>query len=103
MMNARSLSIARRLIRPSSRLPVIRAPIQRRFASSEPQQPSPLTEFYKDFTRPVAKVLLMAMFTYQLAYWGWVKLEQDEITAEREGEIAKLEAEVKRLTHKASA
>lgn len=27
----------------------------------------------------------MAMFTYQLAYWGWVKLEQDEITAEREG------------------
>lgn len=27
----------------------------------------------------------MAMFTYQLAYWGWVKLEQDEIRAEREG------------------
>lgn len=45
----------------------------------------------------------MAMFTYQLAYWGWVKLEQDEITAEREGEIAKLEAEVKSLTHKASS
>lgn len=45
-------------------------------------------QFYKDFTRPVAKVLLMAMFTYQLAYWGWVKLEQDEIRAEREGEFA---------------
>lgn len=43
------------------------------------------SQFYKDFTRPVAKVLLMAMFTYQLAYWGWVKLEQDEIRAEREG------------------
>jgi hypothetical protein len=27
----------------------------------------------------------MAMFTYQLAYWGWVKLEQDEIRAGREG------------------
>lgn len=31
----------------------------------------------------------MAMFTYQLAYWGWVKLEQDEIRAEREGEFAR--------------
>lgn len=30
----------------------------------------------------------MAMFTYQLAYWGWVKLEQDEIRAEREGVFA---------------
>ncbi|ROW09196.1 hypothetical protein VPNG_05666 [Cytospora leucostoma] len=103
-MNTRSLTIASRLIRPSSRIAApIRAPIQRRFASSEPQQPSPIAEFYKTFTRPVAKVLLMAMFTYQLVYWGWVKLEQDEITAEREGEIAKLEAEVKRLTHKSSA
>jgi len=27
----------------------------------------------------------MAMFTYQLAYWGWAKLEQDEIRAGREG------------------
>ncbi|ROW02870.1 hypothetical protein VSDG_01653 [Cytospora chrysosperma] len=102
-MNMRSLSVASRLVRPTFRVSAIRAPIPRRFASSEPQQPSPLTEFYKDFTRPVAKVLLMAMFTYQLAYWGWVKLEQDEITAEREGEIAKLEAEVKSLTHKASS
>lgn len=41
--------------------------------------------FYKTFTRPVTKVLLMAVFTYQLAYWGWVKLEQDEIRADREG------------------
>lgn len=45
----------------------------------------PQTEFYKGFTRPIAKVLLVAVFTYQLAYWGWVKLEHDEIMAEREG------------------
>ncbi|EOO02940.1 hypothetical protein UCRPA7_1508 [Phaeoacremonium minimum UCRPA7] len=55
------------------------------------------TNFYKTFTRPVAKVLLMAIFTYQLAYWGWVKLEQDEIRDQREKEITGLEAEVKRL------
>ena len=27
----------------------------------------------------------MATFTYQLAYWGWVKLEKDEVKAERTG------------------
>lgn len=43
------------------------------------------SNFYKTFTRPVAKTLLLAVFTYQLAYWAWVKLEQDEIKAERRG------------------
>ncbi|KAL1867506.1 hypothetical protein Daus18300_006350 [Diaporthe australafricana] len=102
-MNSRVLPMVSRRARLSSRAMAFKAPIQRRFASSEPQQPSPLSQFYKDFTRPIAKVLLMAMFTYQLAYWGWVKLEQDEIKAEREGEIANLEAQVAKLTHKSSA
>jgi hypothetical protein len=30
--------------------------------------------------------LLVATFIYQLAYWGWVKLEKDEIKRERSGE-----------------
>ena len=29
--------------------------------------------------------LLLAVFTYQLLYWGWVKLENDEIKDERTG------------------
>lgn len=33
----------------------------------------------------MAKVLLMATLSYQMAYWLWVKLEKDEIKAEREG------------------
>lgn len=37
------------------------------------------------------------MFVYQLAYWGWVKLEQDEITGERKAEIALLEGQVRSL------
>lgn len=41
--------------------------------------------FYKTFTRPVAKCLLLAMFTYQLAYFAWVKLETDEIRDDRQG------------------
>jgi hypothetical protein len=31
-------------------------------------------------------MLLLATFTYQVAYWGWVKLEKDEIKALRNGE-----------------
>lgn len=45
----------------------------------------PQSQFYRSFTRPIAKTLLIAVFTYQLAYWTWVKLETDEIRAEREG------------------
>ncbi|KAK1766088.1 hypothetical protein QBC33DRAFT_541780 [Phialemonium atrogriseum] len=63
----------------------------------ESTRPSPVTDFYKTFTRPVAKTLLLAVFTYQLAYWAWVKLEQDEIKAERREEISQLEAQVQSL------
>lgn len=41
--------------------------------------------FYKTFTRPLAKTMLLAVFTYQLVYWAWVKLETDEIKAEKTG------------------
>lgn len=44
------------------------------------------TQFYKTFTRPIAKVLLVAVFTYQVAYWGWLKLEADEVRADTDGE-----------------
>jgi len=43
------------------------------------------SQFYRTFTRPIAKTLLIAVFIYQLAYWSWVKLETDEIRAERDG------------------
>ncbi len=39
------------------------------------------SNFYKTFTRPVAKCLLLALFTYQLVYLGWVKLEAEEVKA----------------------
>ncbi|KAK3374015.1 hypothetical protein B0T24DRAFT_679392 [Lasiosphaeria ovina] len=79
----------------------LRAQIQTRRYSTEQSSPpppsrSPSGNFYKTFTRPVAKCLLLAMFVYQLAYWGWVKLEQDEITGERK-EIALLEGQVRSL------
>jgi hypothetical protein len=29
--------------------------------------------------------MLLAIFTYQFAYWSWLKLESDEIIAETDG------------------
>jgi len=72
-----------------------------RFSSTEAQGQktvSPHIGFYKTFTRPIAKVLLMATFTYQLAYWAWVKLEKEEIKRERSAEIEGLEKQLGELT-----
>ena len=33
---------------------------------------------YKTFAGPFAKVFLGAIFTYQVIYWTWLKLEMDE-------------------------
>ncbi|KAF4779057.1 hypothetical protein HER10_EVM0000595 [Colletotrichum scovillei] len=61
------------------------------------KRPSIVGTFYKTFTRPVLKVLLMATLTYQIAYWTWTKLEQDEIRGEKSKEIESLEAKVAEL------
>ncbi|KIN03827.1 hypothetical protein OIDMADRAFT_51763 [Oidiodendron maius Zn] len=76
---------------------------QSRWNSTQPPAPgphpvSPHIGFYKTFARPVAKVLLMATLTYQLAYWAWVRLEKDEIKAKRRAEIHGLEEQLKELT-----
>ncbi|PMD59806.1 uncharacterized protein K444DRAFT_529477 [Hyaloscypha bicolor E] len=74
-----------------------------RFSSTEAQGQKPVSPhvgFYRTFTRPVAKVLLMATFTYQLAYWGWVKLEKEEIKRSRSAEIEVLEKQLGDLTKK---
>ncbi|GKT49307.1 uncharacterized protein ColSpa_09488 [Colletotrichum spaethianum] len=61
------------------------------------KRPSIVANFYKTFTRPVLKTLLMATLTYQIAYWSWTKLEQDEIREEKGREIEGLEARVAEL------
>ncbi|KAB8305104.1 hypothetical protein EYC80_004400 [Monilinia laxa] len=69
---------------------------QRRLTSSE--TPSPTRSFYKTFTRPIAKTLLTATFIYQLTYWGWVKLEKDELKADKLREIKGLEVELEKVS-----
>ncbi|ROT43115.1 hypothetical protein SODALDRAFT_327284 [Sodiomyces alkalinus F11] len=70
----------------------------KRCYATEGKPPSDVAKFYKTFTRPVLKVLLMATLTYQVVYLLWVKLEQDEIRAERTETITDLETKVARLT-----
>ncbi|KAI8657385.1 hypothetical protein NCS57_01116600 [Fusarium keratoplasticum] len=69
--------------------------LQRRAFASKASKPSVTSQFYRSFTRPIAKTLLLAVFTYQLVYWAWVKLETDEARAERDATIAQLETTIK--------
>ncbi|KAI0852228.1 hypothetical protein F5Y00DRAFT_191480 [Daldinia vernicosa] len=90
---ARHLAPSRTLTARASRHPTPLQQLQRpraRFSSSSPapggqEAPSPNAQFWKTFGRPIAKVLLVAVFTYQLAYYGWVRLEQDETRAKIRG------------------
>jgi len=95
MISTRAASAAFRPLRTSA-LQRISLSSSRRYSSGQ-QPPSPTANFYKTFTRPVAKCLLTALFTYQLVYWGWAKLENDEIKENRQAEIAQLEDEVRRI------
>ncbi|KAH6640917.1 hypothetical protein F5144DRAFT_562022 [Chaetomium tenue] len=83
------------LVRASSRqIPSLTRPQLRQYSS---KPPSPTGAFYKTFTRPVAKCALLAVFVYQLVYFGWAKLEAEDIKEERQAEIVRLEAQVRGL------
>ncbi|KAF2810233.1 uncharacterized protein BDZ99DRAFT_462828 [Mytilinidion resinicola] len=59
--------------------------------------------FYSTFGSPILKTFLGALFTYQLIYWGWMKLESLDIKDEKNEEISKLEDELRALTEKKPA
>lgn len=42
-------------------------------------------DFYKYRSRPVFKAVLVAIFTYEIIYWGWLKLESMETKHDTEG------------------
>ena len=50
------------------------------------------------FGRPIAKNFLIAVCTYQVLYWSWLKLESLEIKQEKEDEMRSLEGELRSLT-----
>ncbi|KAJ1329470.1 hypothetical protein MN608_06205 [Microdochium nivale] len=70
---------------------------RRMYSSDQPKSKSPSSAFYKTFSRPIAKVFLLAIFTYQVAYYFWVRLEQDEMKRDMQATISELEARITEL------
>ncbi|KAI0471989.1 hypothetical protein GGR56DRAFT_677842 [Xylariaceae sp. FL0804] len=74
------------------------APRARRvYSSSSPSSSTPSSEppnnrqtFAQTFMRPVAKTFLVAVFTYQLAYFAWTKLALDEERGQLQAKAAEL-------------
>ncbi|KAJ4983860.1 hypothetical protein SVAN01_10664 [Stagonosporopsis vannaccii] len=59
-----------------------------------PKQPSKVGAFYRSFSAPILKCFLGALFTYQLAYFGWMKLETIEEAHDKRSEIKGLQEEL---------
>ena len=53
--------------------------------------------FYKSFGRPIAKVFFMALFTYQVLHYTWMKLEAMEEKEEKTAELQGLEGQLRDL------
>lgn len=51
--------------------------------------------YYKSFSYPVLKTFLIALFTYQLAYYAWLKLEVIEEKHDKSTEVADLQEQLR--------
>ncbi|KAJ5612628.1 hypothetical protein N7510_005822 [Penicillium lagena] len=84
---------ALRLSRPRALLRQSR-PFTSTTAARNTSQPSSYRQgmaAYRTFAGPFAKVFLGAVFTYQVIYQTWLKLEMDESKLEKNEEVAVLE------------
>ncbi|EUC40901.1 hypothetical protein COCMIDRAFT_107600 [Bipolaris oryzae ATCC 44560] len=66
------------------------------------KEPSRVGAYYGTFGSPILKCFLGALFTYQLAYYIWYKLETIEERHETRLEIAELQQELKQALEKQS-
>ncbi|KAF2242551.1 hypothetical protein BU26DRAFT_609888 [Trematosphaeria pertusa] len=86
------------------RTPTARLPLRRSYTQPPPPNPPPnptpnepsrTSAFYRTFASPLLKTFLGALFTYQVLYWGWLKLEVIEEKVQKQGEIMGLKEELK--------
>ncbi|KAL6706927.1 hypothetical protein ACN47E_005070 [Coniothyrium glycines] len=63
--------------------------------TTPPKQPSKVGEYYSTFGSPVLKCFLAALFTYQITYYAWLKLETIEEAHDAQAEISDLQAELR--------
>lgn len=66
-------------------------------------QSNPHRDFYRQFGLVTFKNFLIAMFTYQVIYWSWLKLESEETKRQMGGEVKSLEGEIRRMSKEKAA
>lgn len=88
------LSTTRQIITRSTRRNLSIEPQAPPPSPQPPKEPSRVGAFYKSFSAPILKCFLGALFTYQLAYFGWMKLETIEETHSKQAEIKGLQNEL---------
>lgn len=71
-----------------------------RTSSTNAARESPHVGFYKSFGRPIAKVFLGALCTYQVLYLVWHKLETEENMAQQTHHLQNLEHQLYTLIKK---
>ncbi|KAJ3479649.1 hypothetical protein NLG97_g8266 [Lecanicillium saksenae] len=91
---AASIMLSVRAVAAARRVPVLRRKLVSTRTYATEQSTNPTASFYKTFSRPIAKVMILAVFTYQVAYWSWTKLEADEAREKIDAEIGVLEKKV---------
>ncbi|KAM5436662.1 hypothetical protein McanMca71_001779 [Microsporum canis] len=64
--------------------------------ASSTSQAHPLT--LSSFKKPFFKVFLGAVLTYQILYYGWLRLEVEETQAEKKKILSDLQNTIKELT-----
>ncbi|KAH7391961.1 hypothetical protein BKA66DRAFT_439739 [Pyrenochaeta sp. MPI-SDFR-AT-0127] len=75
--------------------PPLHSPSSRSNSNSEPKEPSRVGAYYKSFGSPVLKSFLGALFTYQIIYYAWMKLETIEEQHDKNTEIKDLQQELR--------
>ncbi|KAH8726352.1 hypothetical protein GQ44DRAFT_726320 [Phaeosphaeriaceae sp. PMI808] len=64
-------------------------------SNSTPKEPSRVGAYYKSFSYPVLKTFLIALLTYQIAYYVWLKLETIEEKYDKSTEISDLQKQLR--------
>ena len=97
-LSSRALFARRALLQPTSRRTeaTYQAPNDPE-ASRKERNRQNHRNFYKVFGRPIARNFLIAVATYQILYFSWLKLESMETKKDGEDEIRQLEGELKGL------
>ncbi|PGH18499.1 hypothetical protein AJ80_04469 [Polytolypa hystricis UAMH7299] len=97
MMSSRGLLFRPKRL-PGSLRNLTSSPIRRNTTTQESKPPSAHRAPYKNFGGAFIKVFMGAVFTYQLIYYAWTRLEVEELKYEKSGQLSELEKKALELS-----